>query len=567
MRKINRKLLCVFLLVLSILLVACNQEEKTESSTPKEPETTEGKDSGELDEAQELNLVAGAEIPSMDSVLADDAVSFNYLNNVMEGLYRLNQENIAVPAMAEGEPEVSEDGLTYTFKLRDAKWSNGTSVTANDFVFAWRRAIDPDTGSSYGPYMMQGLIKNATQISMGEMSKEELGVEAIDEKTLRVTLERPVPYFSSLMAFGTFYPQNEEYVTEMGSSYSSNSDSLIYNGPFVLTEWDGTGLSWSLEKNPNYWDAEVVQLDKINVDVIKETATSVNLYENGEKDRVGLSGEFALQYADHEEVLQELKPTIFYLKLNQERDGQKTALSNVKIRKAIAMSFNKEDLASVILANGSIPGDFLVPKGLTFDENQQDFREINGDMAKYNPEEATKLFAEGMAEEGLTELELELVGNDGELAQNMDEYLKAQMEGNLKGLTVKLIPVTFNVKLDKDAAQDYDIQSTGWAPDFQDPITFLELFVTGSPQNNMSYSNPELDKLIDQAKNELALEPEARWEALAKAEKIIMEEDAPIASMYQSGLMSLQKPYVHGIISHPFTGDYSYKWAYISGKE
>lgn len=567
MDEVKKKFLWVFLLILSIFLVACNEDKNTKESSTKEPETTEGKDSAELDEVQELNLVAGAEIPSMDSVLADDAVSFNYLNNVMEGLYRLNQENIPVPAMAEGEPEVSEDGLTYTFKLRDANWSNGTPVTAKDFVFSWRRAIDPETGSSYGPYMMQGLIKNATQISMGEMAKEELGVEAVDDKTLKVTLERPVPYFMSLMSFGTFYPQNEEYVTEKSNSYASNSDNLIYNGPFVLTEWDGTGLSWSLEKNATYWDAEVVQLDKVNVDVVKETSTSVNLYENGEKDRVGLSGEFALQYANHEEVIKELKPTIYYLKLNQERDGQKTALSNVKIRKAIAMSFNKEDLASAILANGSIPGDFLVPKGLTFDENKKDFRDINGDMTKYNAEEAAKLFQEGMEEEGLTELELELVGNDSELAKNMDEYLKAQMEGNLKGLTIKLIPVTFNVKLDKDAAQDYDIQSTGWAPDFQDPITFLELFVTGSPQNNMSYSNPELDKLIDQAKNELALEPEARWEALAKAEKIIMEEDASVASMYQSGLMSLQKPYVHGIISHPFTGDYSYKWAYISGKE
>lgn len=248
MNEVKKKLLWVFLLTLSILLVACNEDKNTKESSTKEPETTEGKDSAELDEVQELNLVAGAEIPSMDSVLADDAVSFNYLNNVMEGLYRLNQENIPVPAMAEGEPEVSEDGLTYTFKLRDANWSNGTPVTAKDFVFSWRRAIDPETGSSYGPYMMQGLIKNATQISMGEMAKEELGVEAVDDKTLKVTLERPVPYFMSLMSFGTFYPQNEEYVTEKSNSYASNSDNLIYNGPFVLTEWDGTGLSWSLEK-------------------------------------------------------------------------------------------------------------------------------------------------------------------------------------------------------------------------------------------------------------------------------------------------------------------------------
>ncbi len=567
MSTLKKHLLFCLLLILSMTLIACSDSEREDdSSSEKEEKNIELKED-RLDEIQELNLVSSAEIPSMDSVMADDAVSFNYLNNVMEGLYRLNQENIAIPAIAEGDPEVSEDGLTYTFKLRDADWSNGTPITANDFVFAWRRAIDPETGSSYGPYMMAGLIKNASNISAGEMAKEELGVEAIDEKTLKVTLERPVPYFLSLMAFGTFYPQNEAYFNEKGSSFGKNSDSLIYNGPFVLTEWDGTGLSWSMEKNSTYWDAETVKLEKINVDVVKETATAVNLYEIGKKDRVGLTGEYALQYGDHEEVTKELKPTIYYLKLNQERGGKKTALSNVKIRKAIAMSFNKEDLTTVLLGNGSIPGEFLVPKGLTFDVNQQDFRDINGDMNKFNPEEAAKLFAEGMAEEGLTELELELLGNDGELAGNMDAYLKAQMEGNLKGLTISLYPVPFGVKLDKDAAQDYDIQSTGWAPDFQDPITFIELFETGSPQNNMSYSNPTLDKLINQAKNELALDSESRWKVLAEAEKIIVEEDAAIASMYQQGLMALQKPYVHGIISHPFSGDYSYKWAYISGKE
>lgn len=560
-------------LVLGIFLVACGGEDNADTSDDtKETENvdvdgTEDTASEEIDEEQILNLVERAEIPSVDSVLADDAVSFNVLNNIGEGLFRLNQENIATPAMAEGEPKVSEDGLTYTFKLRDAKWSDGTAVTANDFVFAWQRAVDPATGSSYGPYMMSGTIQNATEISAGSMDKAELGVEAKDDKTLVVTLVRPIPYFESLMAFGTFYPQNEAYVTGQGENYAANSDSLLSNGPFILTNWDGTGLTWSMEKNPEYWDAETVMLDTINVDVIKEPGTSVNLYNNGEKDRVVLSGEFAMQYADNEEVENVLKPTVYYLKLNQERNGEKTALSNVKLRKAIAMSFNKQDLVDVILANGSIPADFLVPTEFAFDENKKDFREVNGGMLPFNAEEAAKLWEEGMKEEGLTEVELEYISGDTELAKNMDAYLKAQMEGNLKGLTLTLKNVPFNVKLDLDAAQDYDIQSTGWAPDFQDPVTFLDLFLTGSSQNNMSFSNEKFDTLLNQAKGELALDPAARWKALAEAEKIIVEEEASIANMYQTGSMALQKPYVHGIIAHPFTGDFSYKWAYISGKE
>ena len=568
----NSKLfwLISLVLVLSAFLAACGGGSEEGSETPEKEEegkTTEAPAAGEPDAVQELNLMEGAEIPSMDSAIAEDSVAFNILNNVNEGLFRLNQENVAEPALAEGEPTVSEDGLTYTFKLRDANWSNGTPVTAQDFVFSWQRAIDPATGSPYGPYMMAGTIKNATAISEGKMDKAELGIEATDEKTLVVTLERPVPYFMSLMAFGTFYPQNEAFVTEKGDAYASNSDNLLSNGPFVLTNWDGTGLKWSMEKNAEYWDAETVQLDKINVDVVKEPGTAVNLYTSGEKDRAGLSGEYAMQYANDAEVIKELEPTLFYLKFNQERNGEKTPLANENIRRAISLAFNKQDLTDVVLANGSLPANYLVPTEFTFDESGADFREVNGDMNEFNAEEAKKFWATGLEELGETEVTLELLGGDSELAKKMDEYLKAQLEANLEGLTVNLKAVPFNVRLELDEAQDYDIQNSGWGPDYQDPMTFIDLFVTGSSHNLMSYSNPEFDKLIEQAKGELAQDLAGRWDAMAKAEKILIEDDAAIAPIYQRGVMSLQKPYVQGIVSHPFGGDYSYKWAFVSGKE
>lgn len=567
----NSKLfwLLSLVLVLSAFLAACGGGDDDKAETPE----TDGDDkaageepAGEPDAEQVLNLMEGAEIPTMDSSLAEDAVAFNIMNNVNEGLFRLNQENVAEPALAEAEPEVSEDGLTYTFKLRDAKWSNGEPVTANDFVFSWQRAIDPATGSPYGPYMMAGTIKNAEAIAASEMDKAELGVKAVDEKTLEVTLERPTPYFMSLMAFGTFYPLNEAFVTEKGDAYASNSDNLLYNGPFMLTNWDGTGLTWSMEKNPEYWDAETVKLETINVDVVKETSTAINLYTSGEKDRTGLSGEFAMQYAEDPDVVRELEPTVFYLKFNQERNGEQTPLANVNIRKAISMAFNKQDLVDVVLANGSLPANYLVPTEFTFDENNADFREVNGDMNEFNAEEAKKLWATGMEELGLTEVTLEMLGGDSELAKKMDEYMKSQLEENLEGLTLELKAVPFGVRLELDEAQDYDIQNSGWGPDYQDPMTFIDLFVTGSAQNKMSYSNEEFDTLVDQAKGDLAQDLAGRWEAMAKAEQILIEEDAAIAPIYQRGLMSLQKPYVHDIISHPFGGDYSYKWAYISGK-
>ncbi|WKA57569.1 peptide ABC transporter substrate-binding protein [Planococcus shenhongbingii] len=565
----NRKkmywLLCI-VLGFSFFLAACSGNSDT--TAPETPEGgTEGGATGELDAEQVLNLMATAEIPTMDSALAEDSVAFNILNNVNEGLYRLNQENIAEPAIAEGEPKISEDGLVYTFKLRDANWSDGTPVTAQDFVFAWQRAVDPATGSPYGPYMMAGMIKNAAAIAEGQMDKAELGVEATDDKTLVVTLERPVPYFLSLMSFGTFLPQKEAFITEKGGSYATNSDNILYNGPFMLTNWDGTGLTWSMEKNPEYWDAETVKLQTINVDVVKDPGTGLNLYNSGEKDRTSLSGEFAMQYADDPEVIRELDPSIFYMKFNQERNGQPTVLANENIRRAISMAFNKQDLVDVVLANGSLPANYLVPTEFTFDENKKDFREVNGDMNEYNVEEAKKLWAKGMEEEGLTEVSIEYMGDDTETAKKMNEYLKAQLEGNLEGLTIEIKTVPFNVRLELNEAQDYEIQNSGWGPDYQDPMTFIDLFVSSSPQNKMGYSNPEFDALVESAKGELAQDIPARWDAMAQAERILIEEDAAIAPIYQRGAMVLQKPYVNDIVTHPFGGDYGYKWAYISGKQ
>ncbi|MCZ8539289.1 peptide ABC transporter substrate-binding protein [Psychrobacillus psychrodurans] len=565
----NSKLvwLLSLLLVVGLFLAACGGDDDKEATkdtdekegTTEEPEVV-------ADEEQVLNLIQTAEIPTMDSALVTDAVGFDLLNNVNEGLYRLSQENIAVPALSDGEPTVSEDGLVYTFTLRDSNWSDGTPVTANDFEYSWKRAMNPDTASEYGPYMMSGVIKNATAISNGEMEYTELGIKAIDEKTLEVTLEKPIPYFLSLMSFGTFLPQKEEFVTAQGENYAKNSESLLYNGPFTLANWDGTGLSWQLLKNEQYWDKETVKLTEINYDVVKETATAVNLYTNGEKDRAGLSGEYAMQYAADPELLTELETSVFYFKYNQERGGEKTPLANVNIREAISKAFNKEDLASVVLANGSTAAYSFIPKDFVFDEDGNDFRDANGDMAVFNVEEAKAAWEKGLSELGVTELSLEILGGDTELSKKMDEYFKSQLETNLPGLTITLKEVPFNVRLDLDTNQDYDIQVAGWGPDYQDPFTFLSLWETDGGNNQMSYSNPEYDQLLQDINGSLAQDIPARWEAMAKAEKMIVDQDFAVGPIYQRGLMFLQKPYVKGVIAHPFGGDYSYKWAYIEGK-
>jgi len=557
------------MLVLSVFLAACGGEKEEAGTT--EPVKDKEEDKGTTEEPakevpQVLNLIEAAEIPSIDSSISEDAVGFNVLNNIMEGLYRLDQESLPVPAMAEGDPEISEDGLTYTFKIRDAQWSNGTPVTAHDFVFAWQRAINPDTASPYGPYLMAGMVKNATEIGEGKAEIADLGITAEDDKTLVIQLDRPVPYFLSLMSFGTFYPLNEEFVTAQGDKYATNSEAMIYNGPFSLADWDGTG-NWKYVKNDKYWDADTVKLDEIIVDVVKETSTAVKLYEQGKKDRVTLSAEYAMQYADDPTIINELETAVFYFKMNQVRDGKPTPLANADIRNAIAKGYNKEELADAVLANGSIAANFLVPTEFTFDEDGKDFRDYSKEFSVYNVEEAQESWAKGLKALGTDKVTLEILGGDTENAKKQQEWFKSELERNLPGLTISLKEVPFAVRLELDDTSDYDIQSAGWGPDFQDPISFMELFVTTSPQNKMNYSNPAYDKLIESTKTTYANDPIKRFEVFAEAEKILLEDDVAIAPNYQRGRMVLMNPAVKGLATHPFGGDYSYKWTYMEAVE
>lgn len=295
MKKSKYYLFIVLALMLVLALSACSGSdsdsdadsgsEPDSSSDTSSEETDEGSEGGEATGEQVFNMIETAEIPTGDPSLATDAASFIVFGQTMEGLYVLDENDTPVPAIADGEPEISEDGKVYTFKLReDAEWSNGDPVTANDFVYSWQRAVNPETGSEYA-YMFSGIIENATEIMNGDKDPEELKAEAIDDYTLEVTLEQPVEYLDSLLAFGTYLPLNEAFVEEQGDSFGTNSDTMLANGPFVLTEWDGSGLTWKYVRNDHYYDKENVALDEVNVQVAKEPSTAVNLFETGEADR------------------------------------------------------------------------------------------------------------------------------------------------------------------------------------------------------------------------------------------------------------------------------------------
>jgi len=534
-------------LMLSVVMTACSGDDSTAED-------------GETSNEQVLRLVNGDTIPTMDSALATDEYAFQFLGATKEGLYRLGENGEITEGIAIDHEE-SDDALTWTFHLRDdAVWSNGDPVTAHDFVYSWQRAVDPATGSEYGPYMMEGVIKNAEAISKGEMDPEELGVKAKDDHTLVVTLEKPTPYFESLTTFGTFLPMNEAFVEEQGDDYATSSETLLANGPFILKDWDSTASSWHLEKNPDYWDAKTVQLDKITYDVMKDPQASVDLYEAGEIDRTSVTSDLVDQYASRDDFSVILTPTLTRLKFNQTANE---ALANVNIRKALSRAIDKQSLVDVIFNNGTTVSNGAVPKDFAkHPETGEDYREINGDMVTFDKEAAQEYWEKGLEEIGQDEVELELLSGDSELGKEMNEYLANQLSTNLPGLEVKLKQVPFEQQLDLKSKMDYDMAISSWSADYLDPYGWLNLWLTDGPNNETGYSNPDYDELVESTVGELAQDPVKRFEASLEAEKMLLE-DAVIAPLYQQGGAFLTKPEVHNIIRNPFGPTYEYKWAYI----
>lgn len=540
----------------TIVLAACGGG----SGSDKASDSASKDSSGKMAKKQELNLIESAEIPTMDSVMNTDTVGSIVMNNVFEGLYRQDLDNNPVLGMAAEEPKISDDKLTYTFKIRDdAKWSNGDPVTAGDFVFSWRRLVDPTTAAPYS-YMMDGVIANASAVIAGEKQPDELGVKAVDDKTLEIQLERAVPYFKGLLSLAMYYPQNEKFVTEQGEKYASNSDALVYNGPFKLAAWDGTGLSWEYDKNDTYWDKDTVKLDKINVDVVKETSTALNLYDDGQIDRMVLTGEYVQTRQDDPDLKKFPTSSVFFLKFNQERNGKATPLANENIRKALSMAFDKQAYADTVLQNGSVPANGLVPAGLAKDpKNDKDFRKENGDLSKYDAKKAQEFWKKGLKELGVDKLDLEFLSDDTENAKRSSEFMQGQLEENLDGLKITLRNVPFKVRIDNNDKQDYDIQLSGWGADFSDPINFLELFETGNGNNKSGFSNEKYDSLLKEISTTSLTDPEKRWEQMLEAEKVLFDNGA-IAPIYQRYWAVLEKPTVKDIGYHLVGADYSYKW-------
>ncbi|MCM2533690.1 peptide ABC transporter substrate-binding protein [Neobacillus pocheonensis] len=553
MKKSKLSLLLVLSLVLSMFLAACSSNKTQDNGTSTK--------TAEKAPDQVLNVLETAEIPSMDSALSQDVLSFTILNAVNEGLYRLDPNQKIINGVAAGAPVANADKTVYTIKLKkDIKWSNGDPVTAHDFVYAWQRVVDPNNASPYA-YYVDGTIKNAHEIMNKAKPVTDLGVKAIDDYTLEVDLARPIPYFATYIAFPVLYPQNQKYVEAQGKDYAKDAAHILYNGPFKLTKWDGPqATEWTLVKNDSYWNAKSVSLTQVNFNVSKDSQASANAFEAGQTDITPKLADPAIlsQYTGSKNLYTYQQPTIFWLKFNEKN----AALKNVNIRKALAMSIDKNALTKDVLANGSIPADYIVPKSFV-NFNGKDFRADTGTYLKTDKAKALEYWKKGLAEIGQTKLTFSYVGQDTSSSKKTDAFIKDQLEKNLPGLTVNIESVPFKIRLDREDKQQYDILMSGWGPDYQDPMTFMDLWTTDSQQNHMSYSNSKVDDMIKQAQTTLATEPAKRWKVLQDAEKIVLDDDAAIAPMYQRSANLLINSKVKGYVTHAIGPDYSLQWIQI----
>lgn len=511
---------------------------------------------------QTLNLSATAPLSTID---ISKSTGFGQTGNVFESFYRLGKNGTTTTGLAKSG-SVSKDGKTWTFKIRKAYWSNGDRITAQDFVYSWRRTINPKTKSPYS-YLFSG-IKNADAIIAGKKSANQIGISAPNKETVVIKLDKAISYFKVLMAYPLFGPQNQKVVEQYGSKYGTRSQYMVYSGPFTIKAWNGTGNNWKFVKNTHYWDKKVVKLHQINYTVVENPTTGHELYQQNKLDMTPLSNQQVKNYQGTKEFKSYPYSYISYLAYNfKDKDADKNkALNNRYIRLAMSLAINRQVLTKKVLGDGSYIPTGFVASGLAKDPTTgQDFSKEQAvkNTVTYNEKLAKEYWKKGLAETGLKNLKLTLLSsNDDSSSSVVSQYLQSQYTKVLKGLTITVRSVPSNNALQSAQDGDFDLYLSGWGGDFNDPITFLQIPLTGTSYNYGGYSNAKYDALIKKAQNEDANDTKKRWNDLVQAAKIY-NSDQGVTPIYQQVTSYLQKSDVKGIIHNTAGTQWNYKYTYI----
>lgn len=547
MSKLKGVLAGVVTISLGMLLAACGNGNSSSKSAAQ---------------SGTLNLSTTAPLDTID---ISKSTGFGQTGNVFESFYRLGKNGKPTAGLAKNGT-VSKDGKTWTFKIRDSKWSNGDPIVAQDFVYSWRRSLNPKTASPYA-YLFSG-VKNADAIIAGKKSPNALGISAPDKKTVVVKLNRPIAYFRVLMAYPLFGPQNEKVVKKYGNRYATKAQYQVYSGPFKIKGWNGTNDTWSFVKNNDYWDKKVVKLNKINYQVVKSNNTGYQMYQQGKLDLTPLSSEQVKNLKSNQDFTQYPYSLVRFLLYNFKDKNQinRAALNNKNIRLALSLSIDRDVVTKKVLGNGStLPTGFVANDLASNPKTGEDFakeQSVNNTV-DYNSALAKKYWKKGLQEIGQKNLTFDVLSSNDEAdSDQLTQYLQSQWTKELKGLKINITNIPEKSSDSRAQQGNFDIYLSHWGGDFNDPMTFMQIPMTGTSYNYGKWSNSTYDNLVKKAGNEDANNPEKRWNDLVKAAKIVNGNQA-ITPIYQQTTAYLQNKRVHGLIHNTAGTQWSYKYAYV----
>ncbi|WP_028549267.1 peptide ABC transporter substrate-binding protein [Paenibacillus sp. UNC451MF] len=511
--------------------------------------------------AQEFKINLSAEPPALDSSIATTNPTFTILNAINEGLYRLDKDGKPQPALAKDLPQISADGLVYTITLRDGlTWADGTPLKAADFEYAFKRTLDPTTKAKYASmlaWIKGGAAFTKAKPEEAEAKKAEVGVKAKDDKTLEITLEKPVAFFTDQLSMPLFFPQKSDFVKAQGDKYGADADKVIGAGPFKLEKWDHE-QQLTLVKNDKYWDAANVKLTKVTVNVVKDASTSLNMFETNQVDLTELKGDQFKMYEGKPELTLKKEFVSSYVMFQVKKVP---AFANAKVRQALGMAIDRKALNEVVLGGASIPSTGLVP-GTVSDGNKQEFRKVAGDtQPAFDAAKAKTLLAEGLKELNMTSLPpFKLTSDDTDSSKKTIEFIQAQWKQNL-GVDVTGEPLPFALRVKNMQEGNFDTLIGLWGADYNDPMTFLDMWLSDNKSfNYMQYSNPVYDELVRGADKEVDLAKRSKM--LVDAEKQLMN-DMPLSPLYFRTRPYAKKVSVDGLILPAMSKEWELKWVNI----
>jgi oligopeptide transport system substrate-binding protein len=488
-----------------------------------------------------LNWMSNTSITTLDPSKAVDVTSDQVLYNTMRGLVIPGKGNQVQLAMAKNY-HISNGGKTYTFDLRNSKWSNGQAVTAYDFEYGIKRSANPKTASQMAYYMNN--IVNYNQIKSNGAAVNSLGVKALNSHQLQINLVKPQADFLNVLALPVFYPQLQQAVSQYGQGYGTTSDKMIYNGPFKVTKWHGSNDAWTLAKNNHYYDQSSVKLKAVNYTVVKDPQTALDEYQSGKLDQTLLAGKQQYNSYKHSAEMHERKEfMVQYISINQQ---QVPALKNWNLRRALSLAINRQALTKDILGDGSIAARGLVPDTLAY-QNGKDFNDYAtvSDATTGDLTQAKKLWAKGLKEIGKSSLSLSIMNNNDQTNRAVTEFIQTELE-KLPGLHVTAQILPNNVASGRSLKSDYQLSVSGWDPSISDPISPLQTKTSTSSINTSKWGNPKYDMYIDRSNNADAMKSTQRFNDLVQAQKVILN-DQGIIPLFQKSQPELIKTNVKNV--------------------